>query len=136
MHSEKELRDKLINKGHSQEDIDTVLLELADKDYLNDKTFAQQVISDEINFKKNGPVLIANKLLKKGVEMALVSSLLTEFYDEEHQYQNCRYMANKKLKSLNNDDGISKKNKLGSFLVQKGFPWDMINRIFLEFEII
>jgi SOS response regulatory protein OraA/RecX len=61
--------------------------------------------------------------------MSLVSSLLDEHYSEDLQYQNCRYFAEKKFKSLKSNDDRSIKNKLGSFLIQKGFTWDMINRV-------
>jgi len=135
MHSERELRDKLINKRHDPGSIDLVISELRNKDYLNDTTFAHQLISDEINLKKSGPVLIKNKLLKKGVEMSLVSSLLDEQYPEDLQYQNCRYFAEKKFNSLKSNDDRSIKNKLGSFLIQKGFPWAMINRVISELDI-
>ncbi|MCK4560677.1 MAG: RecX family transcriptional regulator [Calditrichia bacterium] len=135
MHSEKELRDKLINKGYDQENIDNIILELKNKNYLNDNSFARQLISDEIYLKKCGPVLIKNKLLKKGVEITLVSSLIDEFYDEELQYQNCRYFANKKFSSLKNISDSSKKTKLANFLIQKGFSWDICNRIISELDI-
>jgi regulatory protein len=124
----------LINKGYDQDNIDTIIPELRDKDYLNDTSFAQQLISDEINLKKSGPVLIKNKLLKKGVEMSLISSLIEELYSEEQQQENCLYIANKKFRSLNNTDSSSIRKKLGSFLIQKGFTWDMVNRVISELD--
>ena len=135
MHSEKELRDKLINKGYDQENIDKISLELENKNYLNDNSFARQMISDELYLKKSGPVLIKTKLLKKGVEITLVSSLIDELYDEELQHQNCRYFANKKFSSLKNSNDSSKKTKLANFLIQKGFSWDICNRIMSELGI-
>jgi regulatory protein len=72
MHSRKELRDKLIAKKHEQIDIDKIIHELENKKYLNDTSFAQQIISDEINLNKTGPLLIKNKLLKKGVDINII----------------------------------------------------------------
>lgn len=134
MHSKKELRNKLVNKGHEQENIDIIITELQNKKYLNDTLFAQQLISDEINLKKSGPILVKNKLLNKGVDINLVSSLLDELYDEKLQYQNCQYFAKKKVNSLKNFDSHSKKSKLGNFLIQKGFSWDMCNRVISELD--
>ena len=135
MHSRKELRDKLITKEHKQEDIDTILSELENKNYLNDTSFTRQMISEELNLRKSGPLLIKNKLLKKGVENTLISSLINELYDEHLQYQNCQYFANKKLSSLKSSNDRSTKTKLGNFLIQKGFPWDMCNRVIAELDI-
>ena len=136
MHSEKELSDKLINKGYDQENIDNISLELKNKNYLNDNSFARQMISDELYLKKSGPVLIKTKLLKKGVEITLVSSLIDELYDEELQYQNCRYFANKKFSSLKNINDGSKKTKLANFLIQNGFSWDICNRVISDLDIL
>lgn len=134
-HSKKELRDKLIVKGHKQEDIDKIILELQNKKYLNDSSFARQMISDEVNLKRNGPLLIKNKLKKKGVDSDLVSSLLDELYDELLQYQNCQYFANKKSGTLKDNDDYSARNKLGNFLIQKGFSWNMCKRVISELEL-
>jgi regulatory protein len=135
MHSQKELEIKLINKGHNKDKIEIIIGELRDKKYLNDDIFARQVISDEIELKKTGPILIKNKLLKKGVEMSLVSSLLDERYPEESQLDNCEYHAKKKLKLLIYKDENSIKNRLGTFLAQKGFTWDMISRVISELNL-
>jgi regulatory protein len=134
MHSRKELRDKLIAKKHEQIDIDKIIHELENKKYLNDTSFAQQIISDEINLNKTGPLLIKNKLLKKGVDINIISTLLDELYDEHLQIQNCQYFANKKRGSLKNNDGHSVRIKLGNFLIQKGFSWDMCNQVISELE--
>jgi len=136
MHSKKELSDKLKAKGYNIEYIDRIIFELEDKNYLNDDFFARQVVSDEMNLKKNGPVLIKNKLLKKGIENSLISLIIDELYDERMQYQNCRYIAEKKYNFLKNNDDHSLRNKLGRFLIQKGYSWDVINRVISEMEIL
>ena len=135
MHSEKELEIKLSNKGYAKINIESIIGELREKKYLNDENFARQLISDEIDFKKNGPLLIKNKLLKKGIDMSLVTSLLDESYPEELQHTNCKYHTEKKLKSFINKDENLIKNKLGTFLTQKGFTWDIINRVISEINL-
>ena len=136
MHSKKELRDKLKAKGYNNEYIDKIIFELEDKNYLNDDIFARQVVSDEINLKKNGPVLIKNKLLKKGIENSLISLIIDELYDEKMQYQNCLYIAEKKHNSLKRNDDRSLRNKLGRFLIQKGYSWEMINRVISVLDVL
>ena len=136
MHSKKELRDKLKAKGYNNEYIDKIIFELEDKNYLNDDIFARQVVSDEINLKKNGPVLIKNKLLKKGIENSLISLIIDELYDEKMQYQNCLYIAEKKHESLTKNDHRSFRNKLGRFLFQKGYSWEMINRVISVLDVL
>jgi regulatory protein len=134
MHSEKELEIKLINKGFEKSNIEKLIEELRGKKYLNDEIFARQLIADEIELKKSGPILIKNKLLKKGVEMSLVGSLLDDSYPEELQYTNCEYHARKKLKSLTKKDESVIKNRLATYLTQKGFSWEIINTIILDIQ--
>ena len=136
MHSIKELSDKLKTKGYKKALINKIILELQDKNYLNDDAFTRQMVTDEMNLKKSGPLLIKNKLLKKGVEHALVSSVIEELYDENIQYQNCYYLANKKFSSLKDYKERSKWAKLGNYLIQKGFSWDMCNQVISEMEIL
>jgi regulatory protein len=124
-HSEKELRDKLLVKGNEVGIIDRIISNLKEKDYINNERFARLLIVDEINFKKNGPLLIKNKLLKKGLEIDLVNHLLNEYYNEVQQEKNCKYLAEKKYKSLKESDINQKKSRLGNYLTQKGFTWDI-----------
>jgi regulatory protein len=135
MHSKRELEIKLINKGYEKDRIEHIIRELREKKYLNDEAFSRQLISDEIELKKSGPILIKNKLLKKGVEMSLVTSLLDENYPEELQYSNCEHHAEKKLKYFTNKDETSIKNRLGTFLIQKGFTWDIIKFVISQLDL-
>jgi regulatory protein len=136
MHSKKELSDKLKAKGYKKEDIDKIILELENKNYLNDDSFARQVVTDEINIKKNGPFLIKNKLLKKGIENSLSSVVIDELYEEKIQLQNCQYLASKKIGSSINSDERSKRSKLANYLIQKGFSWDICNQVLSEMDIL
>jgi len=69
-HSRRELKEKLLRKGYSSEATLSVLRELQEKKYINDTEFAKLLIKDEIRLKKNGPILIKNKLLLKGIELS------------------------------------------------------------------
>ena len=131
-HSEKELRDKLLVKGHAAGIIDRIISNLKEKDYINNERFARLLVVDEINLKKNGPLLIRTKLLKKGLETDLVNHLLNEYYDEGLQQKNCKYLAEKKFKSLKGSDINQQKSRLGNYLAQKGFTWDISTNVIAE----
>lgn len=132
-HSIKELHDKLVNKKFEPEIIIQILGDLKKKNYLNDEDFSRQLILDEINFKKSGPLLIQSKLIRKGVALDLITALIDELYDESEQVINCRYYANKKYKISRSEDRNTQMNKLGSYLKQKGFTWDVSKKIIMEF---
>ncbi len=128
-HSQNELRDKLIQKSLDKEIINEIVQDLSKRDYLNDQRYARQVINDEINLKRSGPLLIKNKLSKKGVQNNIIHKLMEELYSEELQFKNCKELAEKKLVLLNNLDPLQKKKRLTSYLAQKGYTWDLIERV-------
>ena len=87
-HSIKELHDKLLNKKIEAEIIAEIIADLKKKNYLNDEDFSRQLIVDEIKIKKSGPLLIKNKLIKKGVALNLITDLIDELYDETEKINN------------------------------------------------
>ena len=103
--------------------------DLYKRDYLNDQRYACQVLNDEINLKRSGPLLIKNKLSKKGVQNNIIHKLMEELYSEELQLKNCKELAEKKLVLLNNLDPLQKKKRLTRYLAQKGYTWDLIERV-------
>jgi SOS response regulatory protein OraA/RecX len=55
--------------------------------------------------------------------------LLEELYPEENQLNNCRVMSEKKRKMLNKLDPPLKKKRVISYLAQKGYTWEIIERV-------
>lgn len=128
-HSVKELKVKLFKKTKNDKLINLIIEELKKHNYLNDETFAQAFLSDEIRLKKSGPLLIKNKLLQKGVHSEIINSLLEDNYSIYDQIQNCEFLANKKIAVINNRISIAdKKTRLASYLKQKGYYWDVIKQ--------
>lgn len=128
-HSRNELRDKLLQKAFDKDLVDQILSDLIKRDYLNDQRYTRLMINDEINLKRNGPLLIKNKLLKKGIQINLVNEMLEELYHENLQFNNCKELVEKKLKMLNKLDPLPQKKRLVSYLTQKGYSWEIIGRI-------
>jgi len=128
-HSWNELKEKLAQKAYDQDMISEILRDLNQRDYLNDGRYASQVINDEINLKRNGPLLIKNKLVKKGVDINIINELLEEMYPEERQIVNCSRVSEKKHKMLHKLDAQSTKKRLISYLAQKGYTWEIIEKI-------
>ena len=128
--SVKELKDKLNKKSGNTNLINKVINELLDKNYLNDLTFAKVFLKEEIKLKKNGPLLIKSKLFQKGVSREIIDSLISSDYTDGIKIENCTYLAEKKLRSLNKTiSGQDKKRKLINFLKQKGYDWETCDQV-------
>lgn len=128
-HSCQELQLKLSNKGYSKELIQHIISDFLQSGYLNDHDFARSFIIEEINLKKSGPLLIKNKLLKKGISLNICDDLISFLYDFQDQLDNCAFLAGKKYKQGAEDDDQKKKKVLINYLRRKGYNWEHIMKI-------
>ncbi len=128
-HSVQELREKLQKKGYDLKSIASILEDLKHKNYLNDHDFASVLVKDELQLRKSGPLLLKQKLLSKGIAAAYIDDLLKNFYPDEKQIRNCRYLAQKKLKTLATKTPIKQKQQLATYLKAKGYLWSTIQPI-------
>ena len=134
-HSTKELTKKLIQKKFDKKNILSLLNDFKDKGYLNDEEFFIMLMQEEMQLKKNGPLLIKNKLVNKGMEPLSAEALITMHYNEEVQQENCRMLAVKKVKFLLKYSAQEKKNKLVNFLRQRGFYWETMRKVIEELNL-
>jgi len=123
-HLEAELKRKLRSKAFENDIIAETLVRLKKNDYLNDRAFIRHFITDEIRFKKNGPLLIYKKLLEKGAAREDVEELLSPAYPEQEQLKNAQFLYTKKASSSKKPEV----QKIYAYLQQKGFSWDIIRQ--------
>ena len=126
-HSCQELQLKLSNKGYAKDLIQHIISDFLRRGYLNDHDFARSFIIEEINLKKSGPILIRNKLLKKGISLNTCDDLISSLYDFQDQIDNCAFLAGKKYKQGTGDDDQKKKKILINYLRRKGYIWEHIS---------
>ncbi len=129
-HSIKELKVKLFRKTKNSQSINHIIKEFQAINYLDDESFANTFISDEIRLKKSGPLLIKNKLIVKGVNSDIIDSLIDNNYSLNDQIENCTLLANKKMNSISRKFSIpEKKSKLTIYLKQKGYHWEIVKQV-------
>lgn len=131
-HSSGELKTKLIKKGFKRESISGLIAQLKEKNYLNDNDFTRLYIQDELRLKKSGPLVIKHKLLRKGIDQTSIEDFIAELYPEELQLKNCTLLAQKKLNSMHVLSHDIKKNRLATFLKQKGYTWETVKSVIIQ----
>lgn len=138
MHSSYELKIKLLQKNYDKKLIEEVLNELKEKKLINDKEFAGLYIDERLRKKKIGIVKIRAELMKKGINRQIIDELLNGFETNDEMKENILLIAEKKLNQLKsrNLDNKQIKQKLFSFLISKGYDFDLIketiNKIFSD----
>lgn len=128
--SEKEVYDSLKRKGYAEENIERVILSCKDKNYINDKNFAEAFMRDKVNLNKFGPERIKHELRLKGVSRNIINEVID--FDRSDQYELAKEIADKKIYSYRNDDKKAIYRKMSGFLQRRGFSYDIISKVVKE----
>ncbi|HEY7751222.1 MAG TPA: regulatory protein RecX [Ignavibacteriaceae bacterium] len=130
-YSRVELKLKLLQKDYQPKLIEDALNELSDKGILDDHKFASVFIEEKLRTKNWGKRKLKSELIKKGVHEKIISKVLCELLAETDLSVNAQTIAIKKLKSLKyrNYDKKTLKQKISSFLVARGYDFEIVNEI-------
>ncbi len=135
MRSVAELHDRLRKKEYLEEEINPVLDQLIDMQYLNDEEFAIAFCRDKIRNKRIGPVALRSELAMHQLDQKLISEVFTELYNEESIRSLIKYHLHKRKVEEGTHLEQKEKTKLLSLLQRKGFSWSDISSVFDELEI-
>ncbi|OGO79128.1 MAG: hypothetical protein A2Y23_02475 [Clostridiales bacterium GWB2_37_7] len=131
--TKQELMKKLKEKEYNEDTITTVMEKLEELGYLNDEQYVEAFIrsKQDTNQGLNKRTLY-NKLIQKGVEKELILQNLEN--SDIDEYQNALQAAQKKLKSIKGS-AKDKKSKLYSFLLYKGFNYEICNKVINNMDL-
>ena len=127
--TEKEIVDKLKEKGFEDKVIDNTLIYLKNYGLIDDMEFAKSFMKDKINLNKQGPKRIKYELYKKGISQEIINEVLAE---DDNEYNRALELAKRKLSSYKKDDKNAIYRKLGGFLQRKGYSYDCIHSVLRE----
>ena len=128
--TEKELRDKLIEKHYTTEEIDAAIESMASYGYINDRAYAEKYLKDGLNVRGHGEGRIKTELLRRGVSRETVEEVLSEIEPELGAERMSeifdRRFANADLSSP------KERNRIFGYFARRGFApheiWSLINR--------
>jgi len=125
--SERELRDKLREKGVAEAVIHKVIEKLADLKYLNDASFARQWARKLAVNNLYGNRRIELSLREKGISDASIDRAIEEARMELSEKKAIEKLIQKKTgRRFGDEMDIREKHRLYQWLVGKGFPADII----------
>jgi len=137
-HSTFELKNKLKKKGYDSSIIETVILYLVEKKYLNDYTFAQNFVNNRVERRKEGVMKITAELYKKGIKREIISEVTASIKEHPKNYNNALELGKSKLEKIlkRNELDVNKiKSKLFNFLKGRGFTSDVIFEVISKLNI-
>lgn len=129
MKTEKEMIDKLKEKGYEEDAIRKAIMKAKDYNLINDDYYIELYIKTKAIPAKWGEQKIISNLYKKGININDIKLKIAEMYDEENKYDNAYSLAIKKLKTIKESDVNKKKQKLNQFLLGKGYSYEIVSKV-------
>lgn len=130
--SEKEMKEKLLEKGYELEEINRTMAFLIDYNFINNKAYAEMYVKDRL--RNQGSKKIKYALLRKGIEENIIEEVIGNINNENEELVALE-LGKKKYTQLIKKEGdpYKIKNKILMFLVGRGYEYslakDIVNRI-------
>lgn len=129
--SHREVTEKLHSFGLYKKDVEILLSQLIEENYLNEERFAIAFAGGKFRMKQWGRVKIKYELKQKGVSTYCISLAMREI--EEGTYlETLKNLATKKWESLKGEQYFNKQTKINNYLIQKGFEQTLIAKVIAE----
>lgn len=112
-----------LQKKYSKPAVKKALVQLNEKEYLDDEEFANWFVDQRLKHKPKGPIALKSELYKKGVDRSIIDKVLSEkVSDPDLLKKLARQAVQKKTSYLKLPKNEAKK-KLLSFLNRRGFSY-------------
>jgi regulatory protein len=120
--SEKEVYLNLSKHGFPITSIESTIDRLRKNGLIDDEGFARQWVENRNYFRPRSRIILFNELKQKGISTEIIDQTLNEIDDNE-----LAYVAGKKQSlKLTHLDRSEFNRKLGSYLLRRGFTFDII----------
>lgn len=128
--SEKELRDRLKQKGLSLEGITKVLDSLTRSGLINDLEFARAFAHDKLLRKPIGKLMLGHQLRQKGICKEVIEHVLSEVFEKVKEDEYAVELARNRFQRFKSGfeklEPIKQKKKLSDYLAHRGFEWEAV----------
>jgi regulatory protein len=124
-----EVKEKLYGMGLWKKDVEEILSQMIEENYLNEERFAIQFAGGKFRMKQWGKVKIQYELKQKKVSEYCIKKAIREIDDEAYQ-ETLKKLVSQKLSLLKTEKNIFiKKRKLQDYLLQKGYETALVNQV-------
>ena len=123
--SHHETVQKLYSLGLYKKEVDTLLSQLIEENYLNEERYAIAFAVGKFRIKQWGKVKIKYELQQNRVSSYNIIKALKEI-DETDYIKTLAALATKKWTSLKGEQYLNRQSKTNSYLLQKGFEQNLI----------
>jgi regulatory protein len=124
-----EVKQKLYGYGLYKNEVEQLMSQLIEENYLNEERFAIAFAGGKFRIKQWGKTKIKYELAQKQVSAYCIKKALASILDEDYE-KTLAKLAAEKLKTLQGETNIfTKKSKLQNYLVGKGYEFDVVGEV-------
>ena len=121
-----EIRTKLRELEADRDEVPEILAYLEEEGFLDEDRFARVFAGGKFRIKKWGKTKIYLALRKRGIEEAAIQAAFRAEIPADDYLHTLRLQLEKKAETLTGKSPTDQRDKLGRFLRQKGFEWELI----------
>lgn len=125
--SEREIRDRLRQKGFEPPVVDQVVRQLQEWRYLDDADFARYWIENRDNNRPRGKRLLEQELRLKGVDRETIAEAFGE--EERDELAAAMAVAERKASAMRSLPAEVRQQRLMGYLARRGFDYDTIKQV-------
>ncbi len=126
--SHKEVEKKLKAMNMIPAAREHIIIKLMEEGFLNEERFARSFVRGKFRIKKWGRIKIKQELKKREISTPIIKLALTEIKETEY-YESLEQLAEKKLALTKESDTFKRKQKLISYLAQKGYESNLVYEV-------
>ncbi len=127
----KEVKKKLYSYGLHKNEVESIIADLIENNYLNEERFALQFAGGKFRMKHWGRKKIQYELQQKGVSSYSIKTALKEL-DENDYTKTLHKLASAKWNNLAAEHYLTRQAKTQSYLLQKGFEPALVSKVIKE----
>jgi regulatory protein len=122
-----EVKEKLYNYGLRKHDVELLISQLIEEDYLNEERFAILFAGSKFRAKQWGRIKIRYELKQKQIGEYIIKKAMKEI-EEADYLKTLQHLAQKKWGSLKAEQHINRQVKTQNYLMQKGYEPDLVSK--------
>jgi regulatory protein len=123
--SETEVKQRLNRRGFDSDTIDSTIKYLKQKNFINDREFAQYWCNNRTDFNPKSRIVISKELINKGISEDIAREISGDIDELDAAYR----AAAKKIKILSSLDYDTYRSKLYNYLRWRGFNYEIISNV-------
>lgn len=123
--TQQEVRDKLYSFGLYQDEVEHLICDLIEENFINEERFAKLYAGSKFRTKKWGRIKILQNLKQKGISDYCIRSGMKEIEADDYA-QTLENVLLKKYPGINGATEYIRKQKLARYAMSRGFEAELI----------